>query len=567
MANIKNPLIGIIGGKGKMGNWFKIFFEKQGFKVIISDKKTRLSNIDLARMADIVIVSVPINISVKVIEEIRDYIKEDSLLSDITSLKKETMEAMKRAKCDILGMHPLFGPLADSLANQNIVFCKAKKQKTKNQGYISFLRDLFVKNGAKIIEVSPREHDLQMAFLQSLTHFSNIAFSYFLYRKRFQPLQSFLTPVFKLQSLVFGRILAQEPELYASIEMENPYFNEILADYLKEIISLQKNLREKNYKEFQKKFRQASSYLSNFVEIAEEKTTGILKTIERQPVKIGKPKKINIKKAKIGFLGPKGTFSWAAVKKIAPAGSLLKPFSTIKYIFEGVNNFEADFGVVPIQNAIAGIVSETMYYFIDYPLYALGSFKIPVHHCLLSKEKDIKNIKVVKSHPQALSQCYIWLAKNLPNVVKMPSSSTVSPILESRGLKGIGFIAPIESAEIFGLNVLAKNIEDTKENFTRFFFISRDLDRNILKKVDMEAKDTLLLLSVYDRPGVLRDILNVFASRGINLSSLHSIPSHFHPWDYLFFLEVEKSCFSSDIKDILKDLRAYCPFFRIIGVA
>ena len=558
MLNNKKPLIGIIGGNGKMGNWFKIFFEKQQLKVIISDKNTKLSNIDLAKKADIVIVSVPINIAVNVIEEIRDYMKKNSLLIDFTSVKIETVKAMEKAKCGTLGIHPLFGPLAVDLKNQNIIFCKHKNHK-----YALFLKKLFLKNNAKIIEISPEEHDLQMAFLQSLVHFSNIVFSYFLYTKKFQPLPSFFTPVFKLQSLVFGRILAQDSKLYADIGIKNPYFKKLLTEYIGEIIAFQKNIEQGDYKEFQKKFKQASSYLSNFVKIAEGKTTEILKTIEKQPIKIGNLKKLNVKKAKIGFLGPKGTFSWTAAKKIAPHNSSLKSFLTIRDIFEGVNNLEIDFGVVPIQNMIAGIVSETMHSFIDYPIYVLTSFKIPIHHHLLSREKEIKNIKIIKSHPQALSQCSIWLAKNLPKALKIPSSSTVSPISENKFSKKIGFIASKETAKIFKLNILAENIEDSKENFTKFFFIAREFNKDIFKKTNIEAKNTLLLLSVYDRPGVLRDILNIFAKRRINLAALHSIPSHFHPWDYLFFLEIE----SLDIKNTLKELDKYCLFTRIIGTS
>ena len=556
------PIIGIIGGKGRMGNWFKNFFEKHGLEVIISDLDTKISNRELAEKADIVIVSVPIKDTVKVINGIIPYVKKDALLTDLTSIKVEPVKAMKKAKSGVLGMHPLFGPLAPNLKNQNIVFCPVKKNK-----WINFLKKLFRENEAKIIEISPEMHDAQMALLQSLIHFSNINLAHFFYRKKFKPLPSFLTPTFRLQSLVIGRILAQNPELYADIEIKNSYFRKLSKDFLKELHSFQKIIERKDYQEFQKRFKKASSYLSNFVKVAEEKTTDILKVVESQPIKIGTPKKINIKKARIGFLGPKYTFSWNAAKRIANRTSSLIPFLTIREVFEGVNNLETDFGVVPIQNAIAGIVSETMYQFIDYPVFALGSFKIPIHYCLLSKEKSLKDIKVVKSHAQALSQSKIWLANNLPGASKISTLSTVSAISEKSIPDKTGFIVPLEAVKNFKLNILAKNIEDRKENFTRFLVITQELNRTFLKKMSFHNKNTLLLLSVYDRVGILRDILNVFAKRNINLVSLHSIPSVFHPWDYLFFLEIEKFCFSLNQKGILKDLNQYCPFVRILGAA
>ena len=484
------------------------------------------------------------------------------MLTDLTSIKAEPVKAMEKARSGVLGMHPLFGPLAPNLKNQSIVFCPIKKNK-----WINFLKNLFKKNGARIIEISPEMHDAQMALLQCLIHFSNINLAHFFYRKKFKPLPSLLTPTFRLQSLVIGRILAQNPELYSDIGIRNPYFRKLSREYLKELHSFQKIIERRDCEEFKKRFKKASSYLSNFVKVAEEKTTDILSVIESQPIKIGTPKKINIKKARIGFLGPKYTFSWSAAKKIANRTSHLIPFLTIGEVFEGVNNLETDFGVVPIQNAIAGIISETMYQFIDYPVFALGSFKIPIRYCLLSKEKSIKDIKAVKSHPQALSQSRIWLANNLPRASKISTPSTVSAISEKSIPDKTGFIVPLEAAKNFKLNVLAKNIEDRKENFTRFLVITRELNRSFLKKTNFHNKNTLLLLSVYDRVGILRDILNVFAKRNINLASLHSIPSVFHPWDYLFFLEIEKFCFSLNQKGILRDLNQYCPFVRVLGAA
>jgi len=561
------PVIGIIGGKGKMGNWFKRFFESQGFRVIISDRKTKLSNTQLAKKADIIIISTPIKIVTKVIREIASCTKKDSLITDLASIKSKVVEEMKKINCPTLGMHPLFGPLCENLKNQNIVFCPTKS-KFKNNKWIKFLKEIFERNGAKVIEIPAEKHDFEVAILQALTHFSNLSFSYFIFKKKFKPRQFFMTPVFKLQSLVFGRILAQNPKLYADIEMENPFFKKILEEYLEEEFKLSKNIKEKNYKKFEEKFQKASFYFSNFIKISEEKSTQILKIIEKQPVKIGPSGKINFSKARIGYLGPKGTFSWLAAEGISLKKSQLIPFSTIREIFEAVNNSEIDFGVVPIYNTTAGIVSETIYTLIDYPIYTLGSFFIPIHYSLLSKEKNFRDIKEIKSHPQSFSQCRWWLSNNLANVLKIPTASTISAIEKDKDKKGVGFIVPLESAKIFKLNLLAKNIEDFKENSTKFLLIAREINKNILKKVEISKDRSLLFLSVYDRLGILRDILNVFVQNDINLTALHSIPGHFHPWDYLFFIEAEVPYFSKKLKKVVKILNQnHCPFIRIVGAA
>ena len=556
--NKKQPLIGIIGGKGRMGNWFKIFFENQGLKVIISDKNTVLTNKDVARRADIVMVSVPISEVAAVVQEIRGVIRKNSLLTDITSLKAIPLQEMSKAKSDVLGMHPLFGPLTSSLKNQNIVFCRKKD----NQ-YVFFLKKLFQQNGAKIIEISPEKHDKQVAYLQALLHFSNINFAYFLAFKRFKSIPYFLTPVFKIQNLVLARILAQNPQLYAEIEMFNPYFPKICREYANEVKKLQKIIEEKNVNEFKKRFDLARAYLKNYLKVGESKSIEVLKILDRQPIQLqwSEIKKINIKRAKIGFLGPVGTFSWLAAKKAFPLAKSLSPFSVINEIFEAVVKKEVDLGVVPIENTVGGLVSETVYALIEYPIYVIDSFKIPIEHCLASWGDNLKNIKIIKSHPQAFAQCKKWLSAH-HQIILESSSSTVAPVFEDRS-PHIGFILPCLTAKNFKLNILAKNIQDISENFTRFFVISSDLK---LYRNKQKNKNTILFLAVYDRVGILRDILNVFADRNINLSALHSIPTPFSSWDYLFFLEVEKSYFDKDFKEILKDLEKYCPYVRIIGV-
>ncbi|MFH0906704.1 MAG: prephenate dehydrogenase/arogenate dehydrogenase family protein [bacterium] len=556
----KKPLIGIIGGKGRMGNWFKRFFENLGFNVIISDIDTKLSNIDLAKKADIVMVSVPINKTVNVINQVKKHVQKNSLLCDITSLKSKPTKAMANAKSATLGTHPLFGPMVQDLQGQKIAFCKIK-----NNHWVDFLKTIFIKNGAEVIETSAKEHDKQMAVIQALTHFTNINIARTLYSQKIIPKSCFLTPVFRLQSLILGRILSQSPELFADTEIENPYFENILDDFNEQAVCLTKSIKEKDNKSFIKKFKQTSKYLDGFRKISQTKSTEILRMADYQPIKtMLHIKNIDLKKdIKIGFLGPEGTFSHEAALEIFPKKSKFVALRTIRDVFESVNSQESNLGIVPAENTNGGIIPETINSLINSPLKVSGSFNFDVHHCLLGRTKNKKDIKIIKSHSQALLQCRNWLAKNFPKIELENASSTTAPIIKNKE-KHIGFISTKTAAKIYNLNILAENIEN-EDNITKFYLITSDIDKEIQKK--LKAKKTLLLLAIYDRVGILHDILSVFAKNNINLTSLQSIPSHLRPWDYQFFLEVDVSYPSEKIKNVLKSISKHCSTIRVLGVS
>lgn len=443
--------------------WFKNFFENIGFEVLISGTRTTLTNIDLAKKADIVIVSVPIQKTIEVIKEVRKNVKKNALLCDFTSLKSKQVDAIKKADSGVLGIHPLFGPMVQSLDGQKFAFCKVK-----DNHWVNFLKKLFIQNGADVIEVSPKEHDLQMA--------------------------------------------------------------------------------------------------DDFKKIAQIQSTKILQLIDKQPIKIVSIKKpVDFtKQSMVGFLGPKGTFSHQATLKIFTQKPQCVEAKTITEIFEKVNSHEIDIGIVPIKNTIGGIVAETINCLINYPVKVSGSFNMEIHQCLLSRIKNKKNIQFIKSHPQALSQCNNWLAKNLPQTKTEATASTTVPILNSTD-KTTGFIASEIAAKIYGLNILAKNIETNTDNLTKFYLITPEINKILQKK--LQANKTLILLAVHDKVGVLQDILDIFAKNNINLTALHSVPSLLRQWDYFFFLEIETPYPSLKTKKVLKELEKYCSMVRVLGVS
>ena len=196
---------------------------------------------------------------------------------------------------------------------------------------------------------------------------------------------------------------------------------------------------------------------------------------------------------------------------------------------------------------------------IEYPISILAEFPLPIHHALISFGTDKSEIKVIKSHPQALGQCRNWLKANFPNTPTEPVSSTLAAIDEKN--PKVGIIAGTLAADKYGLNILQENIGDNPNNQTFFYAISSK-QNDVFKKPKTKA---IVLLSVYDRVGVLRDILDVFASQKLNLSRLISIPSGQKAGEYMFLIDVGITKKEQDFEQVLKDLKQYCQHIRVLG--
>lgn len=559
----KNPIIGIIGGTGRFGEWFKGFFEDKGFTVLVSGRKTDLTARELAKKSDIVILSVPISATQKTIREIIKYIRSDALLCDFTSVKEMPMGEMIKSKngCGVLGMHPLFGPLVPSLESQIITFCVGRKNR-----WIKFLKKIFEENGAKIIFTDPKNHDSQMAIAQALTHFINIIFAKTIQNQKFDISNIYSTPVFRLQSILVGRVLGGNPELYADLEMENAAFLNIAKQYLKEAQKFISYLEKKDKKRFVQDFRRAASFMESFIPVAQAKAVEIISVMDKQPVEVKKfSGKIKLSKNnKIAYLGPEGTFSSQAAINIFPKNSNKITAPTIAKVFEILNNKDADFGVVPIENSTEGLVQETLDNLIKYPVRIVGSYNLPVHLCLLGRTDDLSKIRSIKSHAQPIAQSRNWLSKNFPTAKLEAESSSVKAILSTKE-EDVAFIASREAAKKYGLKILAENIEDKKTNTTQFYVLTKK-DAPDLSKI-LKANKTIMILAIYDRFGILRDILDCFANKKINLSKLYSRKSDADGWDYYFFLEAESLPENADFKEMLKEVQKYCSIVRVLGVA
>jgi chorismate mutase/prephenate dehydratase len=264
---------------------------------------------------------------------------------------------------------------------------------------------------------------------------------------------------------------------------------------------------------------------------------------------------------KVAFLGPEGTFSQAAVLKHFGSSVRALPLPAIDEVFHEVEGGVADFGVVPIENSSEGTVNHTLDMFLTSALKICGEVELRIHHHLMGKMKGLEAIQRVCAHSQALAQCRGWLDEYLPEVERAAVASNAEGARRARDERGTAAIAGRSAAEVYGLNLLANEIEDRPDNTTRFLVLGRKL-------FSASGSDrTTLLLSATDtdNAGALFRLLEPFAEHRVNMTRIESRPSRKRKWDYVFFIDVEGHVSDAPVAAALASLEARASLFKVLG--
>ena len=259
------------------------------------------------------------------------------------------------------------------------------------------------------------------------------------------------------------------------------------------------------------------------------------------------------------FLGPEGTFSHVAAKAKFGESVDYLPVRGVDAIFHDVARGDADYGVVPIENSTEGGIADTLEMFMDSDLKACAEIILPVHHHLVGN-CPIHEVKQVFSKQQPFGQCKRWLADNMAHAELVEVSSSAEAARLASETRYSAAIAHEGAAGIYGLNILARAIEDWTHNMTRFLVISKE---GFVKPTGSDK--TSIMCSIKDEVGALYGVLYPFKETRINLTKIESFPSRRRPWEYLFFVDFEGHVDDEPVTKALAEAKALCKELKILG--
>ena len=269
---------------------------------------------------------------------------------------------------------------------------------------------------------------------------------------------------------------------------------------------------------------------------------------------------------RIAFLGPEGTFTeQALLGETDLAAEELVPMPTILDVLAAVDEGDADLGFVGIENSIEGTVTVTIDALaLEHDLFIQREVVLGINLNLLAPTgMSTGDIRRVLTFPQAAAQCRAWLARELPGaeVLAANSNAEAARLVADEADGRSAAIAPMLAAKIYGLEVLATDIEDHPENATRFVLVGRDG----IPGVTGHDKTTIVVFQRADQPGSLLAILQEFAARAINLTKLESRPTKHKLGDYCFVIDLEGHLDEELVADCLRDLKSKVADVKFLG--
>jgi chorismate mutase/prephenate dehydratase len=262
----------------------------------------------------------------------------------------------------------------------------------------------------------------------------------------------------------------------------------------------------------------------------------------------------------VAYQGEPGAYSEEAAIRFFGKSTEGVPYDNLDQVFEAVEAGEVPFAMVPVENSLEGSITRAYDLLLDSSLVVCGETELRISHCLIALEgASLDTIRFVYSHPHALGQSRNFLKKLNAEVV--PASDTAGSVrmIKEQGRLDYAAVASDKAAELYGLKIIAREIEDNPHNFTRFFILSKE------DSPPTGNDKTSIVFSLKHKPGALYDCLGEFARRKVNLTKLESRPTRHQPWEYNFYMDVAGHREEKEVGEALRALEEHAVFVKILG--
>jgi chorismate mutase/prephenate dehydratase len=261
----------------------------------------------------------------------------------------------------------------------------------------------------------------------------------------------------------------------------------------------------------------------------------------------------------VAYLGPQGTFSEEAAIRQFGSQTQLNPCASIDDVFRQVEAGAVHYGVVPVENSTEGSISRTHDLLLATPLKICGEVLLAVHQCLMSKSGKAAGVKKILSHSQSLAQCHEWLNQHYAKARRVPVVSNAEAARLASKDAAAAAIASKTAAAVYGLKIIASNIEDEPQNTTRFVVIAAH-------DAGPSGKDkTSLVMSTRNVPGAIHTLLTPLAEHGVSMTRLESRPARTGRWEYLFYVDIEGHQQDANVAEALRELAGNAAFLKNLG--
>ncbi|MCV0373189.1 MAG: prephenate dehydratase [Nitrosarchaeum sp.] len=261
---------------------------------------------------------------------------------------------------------------------------------------------------------------------------------------------------------------------------------------------------------------------------------------------------------RVSFQGERGAYSEAASRAFFDEEIETVPLPTFAEVLDSTSKGKTDFSVLPVENSIEGSVGESYDLLYSTPLDAIGEHYLRIEHCLIGNG-SLKDVDTVYSHPQALGQCRDFIENHKMKTVPTYDTAGSVKIIKDIGTKNVACIASRMASEIYNMPIIAKEIANNLNNYTRFLVLGKQ------QKKETGKDKTSIIFSIKHEPGSLYRIIENFHKYNVNLTKIESRPNKTSAWEYNFYVDFEGHLENPKISEMLEKIKKETLFMKILG--